>query len=379
MRRVGFNLMYLVPGRVGGTETYARELIAALVAAHPEVEFFAYCGREAAPSLKRAPSRNLKIRELPVNCANKPLRIVAEFLLLPWYAWRDRVEILHSLGNTMPPFAPGASVVTIHDLIFHHFPGTFPSPARRGLELLVPMAARRSDRVLAISQHTKTDLAETYGIDPARVDVVYEGSGIEPRRPIPDDTLARLRDRFGIGDAPIVLTVASGLVHKNIARLLEAFAQASASSLPHLVVVGHAGLETDALKRRVAELGIEQRVTMTGWVEDVELLAFYRGADFFIYPSLYEGFGIPVLEAMRRGVPVTCSNATSIPEVVGDAALLFDPTDVDAIRTAIERMLSDRELREDLARRGPKRAAEFTWTRAAEGTWAVYERALKRA
>ncbi len=414
MRRIAFNVMYLVPGKVGGSETYARELIKALVIAHPETRFYLYCGREARLAMRKlAPASRLTVRALPVRSSVKPLRIFAELVLLPLWALRDRPQILHSLGNTAPPLTPGHSVVTVLDLIFHHFPGTFPPLARKGLELLVPLAVRRARRVIAISEHTKRDLVAEYGTDPRKIDVVYLGSGIESgaegrggqtahtgtnRRgdrstgtdvnrgddadrgddageDAGKDADADVRSRLGLGDRPIVLTVASGIVHKNVARLLEAFAELvrdGRAGESMLAVVGHAGLETDTLANTVADLGLSDRVTMTGWIGGDDLLALYAAAGCFVYPSLYEGFGIPVLEAMRQGVPVACSNTTSLPEVAGEAALMFDPTDTTAIAAAIERILGDSVLRERLAAAGRKQAARFTWAATAEATWKSY-------
>lgn len=375
LQRVGFNVLYLVPGAVGGSETYARELVKALVTARPETLFYLYCGREARESLRALTgAKNFVVRALPVRCSQKPLRILAEYLLLPLFAWRDRVQVLHSLGNTAPPFMPGRSVVSVLDLIFHHFPNTFPPLARRGLEALVPLAVRRADRVIAISRYTKQDLIAEFGADPGSVDVVYLGCGIEAQAPQESD-VERVRSRHGLGDASIVLTVASGLEHKNLARLLEAFAAwlgNEIDSSTKLVIVGHAGLESPALEQKVSELDLSRNVIMTGWVESEDLLALYATSECFIYPSSYEGFGIPVLEAMRRGTPVACSDTTSLPEVAGDAALMFDPTDTTAIASAIERMLSDSALRERLVAAGRERATGFTWTAAAEGTWKSY-------
>jgi glycosyltransferase involved in cell wall biosynthesis len=171
------------------------------------------------------------------------------------------------------------------------------------------------------------------------------------------------------------LCVASGHEHKNISRLLRAFAKLSTDR--HLVLVGHAGLDQDALKSQAAELGVADQVIFTGWIDEEDLEGLYRAATAFVYPTLMEGFGLPVLEAMHRGVPVACSNTSSLPEVAGDAALTFDPNDEAAIGAAVERLLTDSELRADLIRRGYERAAQFTWERCAEQTLAMYERAMR--
>lgn len=379
-KKIGINLLYLVPRKVGGTEIYARELIRELALALPDTEFIVFCGREAAGPLSRAdwPS-NVKIRVLPVNCANKPLRILAELFLLPVVAARAGVRLLHSMGTTGVPFSRGVRVITVHDLIFHHHPETFPKPAQMGLELLVPLGAKRSQCVIAISMATKRDLIDTYAVDADKISVVHSGLGYSAPNTVTDEDT--LRRKFELGDRPVVLCVAAALAHKNIPRLFEAFAtidKPGDGAAPVLVIAGHAGLEHDNWQRLAQELGIVDDVRFTGWVEDEDLEGLYRLAACFAYPTLYEGFGMPVLEAMQRGTPVVCSNTTSLPEVAGDAALTFDPLDVDAIGAAISRVLADPVLAADLVARGHERVKQFTWRATAEATIRSYERAWDR-
>jgi glycosyltransferase involved in cell wall biosynthesis len=293
---------------------------------------------------------------------------------LPARLRRDGVQLLHSMGTTTPPFAPVPSVVSILDLIYHHYPETFPRAARAGLELLVPLGARRADRVIAISEAGKRDLVTTLHLPPEKVDVVHLGFGIEQTPdPAPENAL---RERFGLRGR-VLLTVAPALRHKNLGRLIGAFGRLEEPDLA-LVIVGHSGLEADALRRKAAELGLAGRVVFTGWVSDEELEGLYGLAAAFAYPSLMEGFGIPLLEAMRRGVPVASSNLTSLPEIGGDAAEYFDPYDEGAIADAIRRLLDDAARRAELIERGRVRAGEFTWERSARELLAVYERTLSR-
>jgi glycosyltransferase involved in cell wall biosynthesis len=373
--RIGLNLLYLVPGGVGGTEVYARRLIAELARARPATEWVCFAGDEAAHVLPDPDwPQNVRVERVPVRASSKPRRVGAELIRLPGQARRAGVELLHSLGTTAPLRSSMPRVTTVHDLIFAHYPGAFPAPARVGLKLLVPAGARRSARVQVSSRATKEELVEHLGLDPARIDVVPLGLGM---RDVPDPTpTAALRDRLGVGDAPLLLTVNAALPHKNLDRLLRAFAQLDASPTPMLILVGHAGRMSEALRALAAELGIAERVRMTGWLEDADVEGLYRAADAFVYPSLHEGFGMPVLEAMARGVPVACADATSLPEVAGDAALLFDPLDTAAIAAAMGRLLADPALADQLVRRGRERAAGFGWDRTARASLASYERAL---
>lgn len=369
--RIGINALFIVPGEVGGSEIYARELIPALAAERPDDEFIVYCAREAGRSLREEQwPANVTVRELALNARNKPRRVTFELFNLPRQARRDGIELLHSLGQTTPLWGCGRRVVSVLDLIYHHHPETFPGPARRGLELLVPLGAKRSHRVITISQATKDDLVATYGIDPAKVDPVLLGAGFH--EPDAVSSRAELDERFDLPPGDFALCVASGHAHKNIPRLLEAFAELPARNL---VLVGHAGLDQDTLVERTAELGLSNRVCFTGWIETAELEGLYRAAALFVYPTLLEGFGLPVLEAMQRGVPVACSNTSSLPEVAGDAALTFDPTDTSAIVQAVERLFDDAALRDQLVERGRARAERFTWQACAQGTLESYARA----
>jgi glycosyltransferase involved in cell wall biosynthesis len=374
-RRLGLNLLYLVPGEVGGSEVYARNLVGAIRALEPQLEIVAYAGPEAVESLAAESwAHGMELVRSPVRSRAKPLRVGAELSWLPVRARRDGIDLLHSLGTTSPPVVGAASVVTVLDLIYRHYPETFPRASRLGLALVVPAGARRAERVIAISEAGRRDIVETLGLDPARIDVVHLGFGMaDGAEPL---TEAELRERHGLGEAQLVFTVSAGLRHKNLDRLLEAFELLSHGRKLRLVIVGHAGLEQDALRARARELGVAEQVRFTGWIDERELEGLYAAADVFAYPSLIEGFGMPVLEAMRRELPVACSNVSALPEVAGDAAELFDPYDSNAIAEAVARLLDDDARRTELVARGRRRVTEFTWERAARGTLAVYRRAL---
>jgi glycosyltransferase involved in cell wall biosynthesis len=339
--------------------------MAALREVKPDLEMTLYVAPEAATSFAGE-----RVVVSPVPSRSKPRRIAAEMTWLPARLRRDGVDLLHSMGTTTPPICPVPSVVSVLDVIYHHYPETFPRAARLGLEFLVPLGARRADRVIAISAAGKRDLVATLKLPPEKIDVVHLGFGIEETaEPTP---AAELRERFGLR-ARIVLTVAPPLRHKNLGRLVDAFAALDDPDLM-LVLVGHGGLEGDTLRAQIAAAGLSDRVVFTGWVGDADLEGLYRLADVSAYPSLMEGFGIPLLEAMRREVPVACSNLTSLPEVAGDAAELFDPYDASAIAGAIRRLLDDDARRAELIERGRARAREFTWEKSARELFAVYER-----
>jgi glycosyltransferase involved in cell wall biosynthesis len=370
--RLGVNLLYLVPGEVGGSETAARRTLSALREVDPSLDIVLYVAPEAVESFA---AESWHVVAGPVPSRSKPKRIAAEMTWLPWRLRRDKVDLVHSMGTTTPVVSPVPTVVSVLDLIYHHYPETFPKAARLGLEILVPLGARRADRVIAISEAGKRDLVETLRLRPEKVDVVHLGFGIaDPPAPAPE---AALRATFAL-PGRIVMTVAPALRHKNLGRLIGAFAELAAAEPDlALVIVGHGGLEGDALRRQAADAGLADRVVFTGWLGDAELEGLYRLATVFAYPSLMEGFGIPLLEAMRRDLPVACSNLTSLPEVAGDAAEFFDPYDERAIAAAIRRLLDDEARRAELIERGRARARLFTWEKTARETLAVYESALR--
>jgi glycosyltransferase involved in cell wall biosynthesis len=365
--KVAVNLLHLVPGETGGAETYARRLLPALAEADPALELTLYAGAAAAESLEGG---RWKVVPLRFDPRSRVRRVLAEQTLLPAAVRGGRADLLHNVFNTAPALTPVPQVTTIHDLVFKRYPETHGVLAR-GVEVLVPLAARRSRRLLTDSEASKTDIVHFLGVPADRVDVTPLGPGIseDVQGPPP----LEIRRRFEVGDAPLVLSVLAKRPHKNAARLIEAFAR-----LPEgvLLVPGYSTGYERELQGRIEAAGLQDRVRLLGWVDDATLDALYRAADCFVFPSLAEGFGLPVLEAMLRGAPVACSNTTSLPEVAGEAALLFDPLDVNAIADSIRRILSDAELAERLRSAGRERAKRFSWEEAARRTLESYRRAV---
>ena len=364
---VGLNLLYLEPGATGGMEVYARALVPRLPAAWPGARWVAFAGRELAREWRAAPWHPaIRLVELPARAATRVRRTAAEQALLAGAVARHRIDLLHSLASTTPLLAPARTVVTVHDVIYKRHPDAHAGLLSRGMALLVPAAVRRARRVITVSHAAAGDLGRFLGVPPDAVDVVALGPGLEPQGPATPE--AELRDRLGTGEGPLVLSPSARRPHKNLARLIEAMRGLDAT----LVLPGYPTPFDEELRERAGGA----RVLFAGWVSDADLEGLYRASTCLAFPSLAEGFGLPVLEAMRRGLPVACADATSLPEVAGGAALLFDPTDVGAIRAAVERLLGDEALREDLRRRGRERAAGFSWDATAAGTVASYRRAL---
>jgi glycosyltransferase involved in cell wall biosynthesis len=372
---IGLNLVFLVPGETGGMEVVARELIPALLEHAPAgMRFTAFVNREAAGS--EGPwTDSLPSITVPVNSRNRVQWVLGEQTLLPRSAARAGVDLVHSLANTAPLWGSFRRVVTVHDLIYAHFPEAHSGLREKGVRLLVPAAARRAHRIIADSQSTRQDLIELLGMDSQRIDVVPLGLGSVRR----DEALSEqeTRQRYALGERRVLLSLSAKRPHKNLAALIDALAMIPTERRPLLVLPGYPTAYEAALRSRAQQANVADDVRFLGWVSNAEIEGLWGIAEAFVFPSLYEGFGLPVLEAMARGVPVACSNASSLPEVAGEGALLFDPHDRDAIAQALARLLEDRALRERLTALGHERVREFTWERTARLTLASYAAALR--
>jgi glycosyltransferase involved in cell wall biosynthesis len=372
---IGLNLIFLVPGETGGMEIAARELIPALVAAAPPgMSFTAFINREASAAGVGDLREQLPVVTVPVRARRRVQWVLGEQTLLPLMAARAKIDLVHSLASTAPLWGRFRRVVTVHDLIYARYPAAHAGLREKGMRVLVPAAARRSHRVIVDSLSTRDDLIELLGLAAERIDVVPLGLGA-PRRAEPlgeTDVRARLR----LDGRRVVLSLSAKRPHKNLLALIGALAQIPVSERPALVLAGYPTEHEAQLRARAHTLGLDDDVRFPGWLSDAEVEGLWAIADAFVFPSLYEGFGLPVLEAMARDVPVACSNASSLPEVAGDAALLFDPHDEAAITVALARLLADRELADRLRAAGRERVREFTWERTARATIDSYLRAL---
>lgn len=373
--RIGFNATLLSgPGgsagyRRSGIARYLHQLLQALPSALGEDTIVVVTGR-GVPPIQPSPSIQWHNAVLPLD--KPPLRISWEQTILPIAARRHRLDLFHGTVNVLPRGLPCPTVVTIHDLAFLRWPEQVPKQRYRYLATGVRDAVRRATRVIAVSEATKADIVELLQVDPDRISVTPLGVDQE----------------FGTADVtnetpphprPYVLSVGNLEPRKNLPALLRAFASIKAEAPHDLILVGGEGWLTGEIHGTIRKLDLGERVHMTGYVEDKDLARWYRGADLFVLPSLYEGFGLPILEAMTCGTPVLTANRSAMPEVAGDAALLVDPGDDRSIATGMVRLLTDAALADDFRRRGAVRAAAFTWERTAVETVAVYRRAREEA
>jgi glycosyltransferase involved in cell wall biosynthesis len=358
---------------LAGNETYAANLIEALAEVDRENRYTVYVTRPEAFERFAGRWANVGVqRTLPhTPLLRVPFTLSAELRRRP-------VDLLH-VQYTAPPLAPCPVVATVHDLSFEHLPETFKRRSWMQLRLTVRRTVRRAAHVIAPSEFTRRDLVETYKLDPARVSAIPLAAS--PRFvPVEDaGEIERVRRLYGL-EGEYILAVGSIQPRKNLARLVRAYSglrrERGRSNLPKLALVGkQAWLYGETLKV-IEEEGVRDSVRLTGYVSEGDLPALYTGALCFAYPSYFEGFGLPPLEAMRCGTPVLTGNLTSLPEVVGDAGLTFDPFDTDALARALARLIDDAALRTELRSRGLQRARAFDWRDTARMTLQVYRRVM---
>ena len=350
-----------------GIGRYTRELVAALLALespHQYVLFAATGGIGRQTSSVKRQASSVKFRTIPISD-----EWMARFwhrlrLPIPVEAITGPLDVFYSPDFLLPPTRRSTrTLLTVHDLSFLRYPEAFVPKLRRYLERLVPRSIARADVVLADSAATQADIVSLLGVPPDKVQVLY--SGVHPCfRPEAElGERDRLQARYGIGGRPYVLSVGTVQPRKNYIRLIHAFNQLTNQPTNQLLIAGGRGWLYQDIFAEAEKQG--DSVRLLGFVDEADLPALYRNAVLFAFPSLYEGFGLPVLEAMACGVPVVCSDASSLPEVAGDAALLVDPHDEDALAEAMARGLEETDLRREMITRGLAQAARFTWERAA--------------
>ena len=357
---------------LAGNESYATNLIEALAEIDSLNQYTLFVTRSEAVERFRGRWPNFIVRR---TLPHTPLIRIP--LTLSTMLRMNPVDILH-VQFSAPPFAPCPVVVSVHDLSFEHLPQTFNRRSWTQLRLTVRHSARRAAQIVTLSEHARRDIIATYGISPVLVTAIPPAAPAH-FGPINDEKeLQRVRHNYGIlGD--YILSVGSIQPRKNLRRLISAYARLRRArpehKLPQLVLVGKRAWRYDETLRAIQESGAGDSVILTGYVPETDLPALYSGALCFVYPSYFEGFGLPPLEAMKCGAPVIVGDRTSLPEVVGDAGLLVDPFDVNAIAGAIESLIDNPNLRAELSVKGLNRARTFDWRETARRTVKVYEQA----
>jgi glycosyltransferase involved in cell wall biosynthesis len=314
-----------------------------------------------------APSERMKVVRTAWPTGRPLVRILWEQLALPWQS----MDLLYSTAFVTPLAARWPSVVTIYDLSFLHYPMAL-SRARRGyLRLFSRLSCRRARRIIAISESTRRDLVKQWGIAADKIDIAYPGIG-EQFRPLPENEVEAFRARHSL--PRFILHLGTLEPRKNLVRLIQAFARLRTDA--KLVLAGGRGWLCDEIAAEIERLNLQDKVVLPGYLADEALVFWYNAASVLAYPSLYEGFGLPIIEAMACGTPVVTSTASSLPEAAGDAGLLVDPHDTEMLAEALEKALADEVLREEMRTRGLSQAARFTWQATAAATVTSLCRAL---
>lgn len=354
--------------RSAGVHQYIHHLLDHLGEVDNGVRFTALLGAETP-----APTSSLDLLRSQRDTSNPSTRVLWEQLIQPRVLRQLGADLLHAPVFVGPLMAPCPVVTTIHDLSFMRFPDLFPGAKRLYLRTMTQLSARRARHVIAVSQHAASESVALLGIPREKITVVYHGVDSE-FRPLPEGRVAAFRQRRGLPDR-MLLFVGTLEPRKNLIRLVEAFARICGGQ-SKLVIAGGRGWLYKDLFTRVEELNLGEAVIFPGYVPNEELPLWYNAATALAYPSLYEGFGMPVTEAQACGTPVITSNTSSLPEAAGEAALLVDPHDVEAIAEAMKRVLGDETLRNELREQGLHHARTFSWTRTARETTQVYRQAV---
>jgi glycosyltransferase involved in cell wall biosynthesis len=373
LRHVGLNAVFLQP-RFGGVETYVRSLIPELLELRPDLRLTLFVNHPQRDYLADVPwAGEVEFVSHPL-LGRRYTSALSELALLAGLSGRRNLDLLHSLAMTGPVHTRMPHVVSVHDLIWWRVPDSAERLTTLVWRGLVPLVARGADRVAVLSEATRDDVVELLRVPADRIDVVPLAGRPAEAAPAAE---ADVRERLGLGTGPVVLAVSSKRTHKNLLRLVRAMKRVR-ERCPGavLVIPGNPTPHEAELRAAAEQAGLADAVRLPPYADAAELEALYALCSVAAVPSLVEGFGLPVLEAMQRGTPVACARISSLPEVAGDAARYFDPYDEDDISAALIDVIGDPILRARLAEAGRAQAAQFTWRRTAELTVATWERAV---
>lgn len=367
MTHIAIDISRLAVAKRTGTEHYTYELLGAIARQDRRSQYTLYCNQtpESLPPL----GPNFALRRIPFPRLWTHVRLSTEFVA-------RTPDVLFIPAHVLPLGAPLRrdirTVVTIHDLGYMHFPSAHTRSQQLYLRLSTIWSARIATQLIAISDATRYDLVRFTGVSPHKVTTIHHGVSAQFCATEDGATIDAVRQRYGI-DSDYFLYLGTIQPRKNLLRLIDAFANMPLSDTPplRLVIAGKPGWLTQAIEQRAADLGITDRVYFVGYIADADRTPLLKGAIGFVFPSLYEGFGMPILEAMQCGTPVITSTTSALPEIAGDAAILVNPTNTNAITMAMTRLAKDAQLREAMRHRGFVRASHFTWDRCAEQTLRV--------
>lgn len=352
-----------------GIGTYIRNLVRQLARLDHDTEYVLLCRPDDVDPLKQLGPNFRPVIETAGNYS------LSEQLRIPLALRRERVSLFHAPHYVLPPLVPCRAVVTIHDCIHLMFPQYLRHRAAHGYaRMSIRMAAHRATRIMTVSESSKRDILRFVDTEPSKIDVIYNSYDDRFSREPREEDVVRVRERYQLQDE-FVLYAGNVKPHKNVERLIEAFQLVRRRGLDHLklVIIGDEVSHYAALRRAVHRYNLHKYVRFLGFMPEDTLAIMYRLAGLFVFPSLYEGFGLPPLEAMASGTPVVVSNVSSLPEVAGDAAILVDPYDAADIADGIARVLTNDDLRREMRRRGLARARQFSWEASVRRVREIYQ------
>ena len=362
---------------MGGIETYVRNLIWQFASVDRENTYILFNNAYSHNLFGALPANFLSV-PCPVPPARRAAQVVWEQIVLPIQARKHSIDVLHSPNTVAPLFVRCPSVVTICDMLYRHYPGSISKSSLLYRSLAIPLSARRCEQLLTISHFSEGDIIRFLKVPEGKITVTPLGCAGDRRYRGASPSIAEVREKYDI-QGRYVLSVAGTEPHKNLRGLLEAFANLSSQSREiedvSLVIVGRRSRNVAQFDAAIDEYGLRNRVRTLGYVPSEHIPPLYAGARVFVIPSLFEGFGLPVLEAMTNGVPVVSSNAAALPEIVQDSGILVDPKNTCEISQEIRRALFDENSRRDLVTKGYRRAEQFSWRETAQTTLQVYRKA----
>lgn len=369
--RIGINLLFLLPGIVGGTETYAKGLIKGFSQINSNDEIFIFLNKESE-NWEIPKVQNLHPVICPINATNRYRRYFFEQFILPKYLISYNIDLIHSLGYVGPLFTRCPSIVTIHDAYFVILQKNLSFVKKIAFRLFCIASAKRSARIITISNFAKSELLAHIRVPSAKVEVIYLGFKEQNGHEISDSD--GILNKYSI-TKPFIATFGGSFLHKNIPALIQAFISIKEKIRQNLVIIGHLPASVD---KNLIFMN-RDRLCATGYVPDEDLLPILRHADALVIPSLYEGFGLPVIEGMALGIPVICSNTSSLPEIANNAAVFFNPLATEDIAEKIESVVNDQGLMMELSIKGKKNAARFSWLNTANATLELYKLVIQQS
>jgi glycosyltransferase involved in cell wall biosynthesis len=376
--KIGVNTLFMIPGEVGGTETYLRETLLAMAECYPNIMWVLFTNQENDDYLKRFLGKfpNFDFNPLSLRAINRYARIIREQIDLPFRVAASRVNLLWSPGYTAPVFSPCPQIVTIPDMQYKRYPEDLTFMSRIATDILVRMAVRRCRNVIAISEFSRQEILKFTRTREDSVYAVHLAADLAFARFIPDDIKRKKLGNLLSSEKPYILCIANTYPHKNVHALIYAFSRIM-DKIPHqLVLIGKPRLGEPEVQKSLLSISDKSRVKRILRVDYEDLFALYQGADLFVFPSLYEGFGLPVLEAMMSGIPVVTTRCGSIPEVGGENVCYFDPADLSDLSEKILEVLSwSDNYRTAWTEKARKRALQFSWNKTASDTVECFKKA----